>query len=196
MKRAVPKELFQEFDGLLTVNRIFVGGLRQEIQESHIREYFSSFGSVRKIDVMVDRNTNTKRGFAFVEFEDYDPVDKVVLQGRHILHGTEVTVRKAKSRLEMELVKLYAPKNARRKQGQGVPNPNPENPGTSGVTLGSQTDMVVDPGPSGVTLGSGIDMADPGPSGVTLDSAINMADPELSGESQGSAISMVSEASE
>ncbi|XP_035227781.1 heterogeneous nuclear ribonucleoproteins A2/B1-like [Stegodyphus dumicola] len=105
LKRAVPREFFQEFDGLLTVNRIFVGGLRSEIQESDIREYFSNFGKIRKVDIMMDRNTNTKRGFAFVEFDDYDPVDKAVLQGNHVILGQDVTVRKAKSRLEMELLR-------------------------------------------------------------------------------------------
>ncbi|GFU43711.1 heterogeneous nuclear ribonucleoprotein A2 homolog 1 [Nephila pilipes] len=104
-KRAVPREFFEIFDGLLTVNKIFVGGLRQEVQESELREYFGSFGRVKKIDIMVDRNTNTMRGFAFVEFDDYDPVDKVVLHGNHVIHGQDVTVRKAKSRLEMELLR-------------------------------------------------------------------------------------------
>lgn len=99
LKRAVPKELFQEFDGLLTVNRIFVGGLKQEVEESDLRDYFSTFGRVRKIDIMVDRNTNAKRGFAFVEFGDYDPVDKVVLHGNHTIQEQEVTVRKGDFRL-------------------------------------------------------------------------------------------------
>lgn len=94
LKRAVPKELFQVFDGLLTVNRIFVGGLKQETTEADLRQYFSTFGTVRKIDVMIDRRTNAKRGFAFVEFDDYDPVDKVILQGNHIIQGHDVTVKK------------------------------------------------------------------------------------------------------
>lgn len=113
-KRAVPRELFQVFDGLLTVNKIFVGGLRSTILESDLQDYFSQYGRVRKIDVMVDRNTNTMRGFAFVEFDDYDPVDKVVLQGNHAIKGQDVTVRKAKSRLEMELL--------RQRSGGVVPN--------------------------------------------------------------------------
>ena len=96
LKRAVPKELFQECDGLLTVNRIFVGGLRQEVDESDLREYFGKYGTVRKIEVMMDRHTNTKRGFAFVEFDDYDPVDKAVMQGKHRIGGQDVTVKKGK----------------------------------------------------------------------------------------------------
>ncbi|XP_042911803.2 heterogeneous nuclear ribonucleoproteins A2/B1-like isoform X2 [Parasteatoda tepidariorum] len=104
-KRAVPRELFQAFDGLLTVSKIFVGGLKSEIQETDLRDYFSSFGRVCRVDIMVDRNTNTMRGFGFVEFDDYDPVDKVILQGNHAILGQDITVRKAKSRLEMELLR-------------------------------------------------------------------------------------------
>ncbi|XP_054720911.1 heterogeneous nuclear ribonucleoprotein A1, A2/B1 homolog [Uloborus diversus] len=95
VKRAVPKECFQEFDGLLTVNRLFVGGLKPEMDERTLKEHFSSFGLVRKVELMVDRRTNTPRGFAFVEFEDYDPVDKVMLHGTtHAIKGQDVTVGK------------------------------------------------------------------------------------------------------
>ncbi|KAG8196410.1 hypothetical protein JTE90_009043 [Oedothorax gibbosus] len=104
-KRAVPRELFQAFDGILTVTKAFVGGLTQDIREHELHEYFSTFGNVRRVDVMVDRNTSASRGFGFVEFDDYDPVDKAVLQSAHVIKGKDVTVRKAKSRLEMELIR-------------------------------------------------------------------------------------------
>lgn len=97
MKRAVPKELFFECDGLLQVNRIFVGGLRQEVEESDLREYFGKYGKVCKVELMVDRHTNAKRGFAFIEFDDYDPVDKAVMQGKHKIGGQDVSVRKGNS---------------------------------------------------------------------------------------------------
>lgn len=96
-KRAVPRELFQAFDGILTVTKVFVGGLIQDIQEQDLREYFSRFGNVRRVDIMMDRNTNVNRGFGFVEFDDYDPVDKAVLQSGHIIRGKDVTVRKGKN---------------------------------------------------------------------------------------------------
>ena len=35
-------------------------------------------GEVVDVDVIIDKDTKRKRGFAFVQFDDYDPVDKAV----------------------------------------------------------------------------------------------------------------------
>jgi len=58
--------------------QLFVGGIKEEMSEDHLREYFSHFGSVASIDITKDRNTGQRRGFAFVTFDDYDPVDKII----------------------------------------------------------------------------------------------------------------------
>lgn len=59
--------------------------------EDHLREYFSQFGSVASVDITKDRNTGQRRGFGFVTFDDYDPVDKVIcnqLQSSNIYNFT------------------------------------------------------------------------------------------------------------
>ena len=38
------------------------------------------FGPVATVTRMTDKETGKKRGFAFVEFNDYDPVDKAILK--------------------------------------------------------------------------------------------------------------------
>lgn len=43
-----------------------------------MQKYFATFGSIASVNVVTEKETNKKRGFAFVEFDDYDPVDKVV----------------------------------------------------------------------------------------------------------------------
>ena len=40
-------------------------------------EYFGTYGAVEKIEIITDKETQKKRGFAFVTFTDYDPVDKI-----------------------------------------------------------------------------------------------------------------------
>jgi len=58
--------------------QLFVGSIKDQMTEDHLREYFSRFGSVASVDITKDRNTGQRRGFAFVTFDDYDPVDKVI----------------------------------------------------------------------------------------------------------------------
>ena len=57
---------------------MFVGGLKDDTEEHQVREYFSQFGKVESCDLITDKETKKKRGFAFVQFDDYDPVDKIV----------------------------------------------------------------------------------------------------------------------
>ena len=55
------------FFRVFVVTNIYVGNLSFKATESDLRDAFSAFGEVSKVSIVVDRETNRSRGFAFVE---------------------------------------------------------------------------------------------------------------------------------
>ena len=48
-------------------NKLYVGNLTYNVNESDLEALFSQFGTVQSAQVIVDRDTNRSKGFAFVE---------------------------------------------------------------------------------------------------------------------------------
>lgn len=96
VKRAVPGERAQE----RTANKIFVGGLPQDVSTEDLKAYFSTYGSVADAVVMVDRRTNRSRGFGFVRFgngaQGSAAAEAVLMDfNSHRLSGKWVEVKRA-----------------------------------------------------------------------------------------------------
>lgn len=62
----------------MAVKKVFIGGVKDGVDESSLQNYFCQFGNVQSVDIITDRETGHKRGFGFVVFDDCDAVDKVV----------------------------------------------------------------------------------------------------------------------
>lgn len=100
-KRAVSREDSTKPGAHLTVKKIFVGGIKEDTEEHHLRDYFEQYGKIDVIEIMTDRATGKKRGFSFVTFDDHDSVDKIVIQKYHTINDHNCEVRKALSKQEM-----------------------------------------------------------------------------------------------
>ncbi|XP_018431661.1 PREDICTED: heterogeneous nuclear ribonucleoproteins A2/B1 isoform X1 [Nanorana parkeri] len=103
-KRAVAREESAKPGAHVTVKKLFVGGIKEDTEEHHLREYFEEYGKIESIEIITDKQSGKKRGFGFVTFDDHDPVDKIVLQKYHTINGHNAEVRKALSRQEMHEV--------------------------------------------------------------------------------------------
>lgn len=105
VKRAVSREESSRPGAHVQVKKVFVGGIKGEMTEDDLRGYFAEFGTVMEVEIPVDKTTSKQRGFAFVTFDDFDPVDKLVAKRKHEIAGKECEVKKALSKAEMEKAK-------------------------------------------------------------------------------------------
>uniref|UniRef100_A0ABI7Y4W9 RRM domain-containing protein n=1 Tax=Felis catus TaxID=9685 RepID=A0ABI7Y4W9_FELCA len=93
-KRAVSREDSQRPGAQLTVKKIFVSSIKEDTEKHHLRDYFEQHGKIEVIEIMTDRGSGKKRGFAFVTFGNHDSVDKTVIQKYHTVNGHNCEVRK------------------------------------------------------------------------------------------------------
>src|SRR5512139_1944680 len=80
-------------------NKVFVGNLSFDVTREELIEAFSAAGRVVDAKVPTDRETGRPRGFAFVEFESDDAVQRCIeqLNGRD-LKGRSIRVNAAEDR--------------------------------------------------------------------------------------------------
>ena len=72
------------------MKKVFVGGIKKDTEEHHLRDYFEQYGNIVVIEIMTDQGSGKKRGFAVVTFNDHGSVDRTVIQKYHIVHATIV----------------------------------------------------------------------------------------------------------
>lgn len=98
-KRATPRE---EGGSGKSVKKIFVGGFKDKLEDCDLETFFSAFGSITSAKQVLEKGSDKKLGFGFIEFDDYDAVDKIIISGStHIINGVRVDVRKALDKNDM-----------------------------------------------------------------------------------------------
>lgn len=76
---------------------LYVGNMSFNTTEDQLREAFAQYGSVSKVQLIMDRETGRPRGFAFVDMGDGGDAAIQALNGAQ-LDGRTLTVNEAKPR--------------------------------------------------------------------------------------------------
>jgi len=78
----VPSLFKHQISRELTTMKLYVGNLPFSVTEAELRETFSRFGDVAKVDLVSDRFTGESRGFGFVEMDSNSQADAAIKSHR------------------------------------------------------------------------------------------------------------------
>jgi cold-inducible RNA-binding protein len=79
------------------MKNIFVGNLSFSVTEQTLRSLFETYGAVGRVNLVTDRDTGQRRGFAFVEMTNNAEAEKAIgaLNGREV-EGRALNVNEAR----------------------------------------------------------------------------------------------------
>jgi hypothetical protein len=87
-----------QFDGETAT--LYVGNLPYRANEDSVKELFSSYGAVKNVRLMKDRQTGRRRGFGFVEVSAKDAAKMINKLNDFEFQERTLKVREAKERQE------------------------------------------------------------------------------------------------
>jgi len=79
-------------------NKIYVGNLNYDTQESDLRALFSAHGAVQSVSIITDRDTGRSKGFGFVEMADGGATQAAITA----LNGKELDGRTLRVNMAMD----------------------------------------------------------------------------------------------
>lgn len=79
--------------------KIFIGKLSFDTTEKTLADLFSQYGDVASVSIIMDRDTNRSKGFAFVEMTDVKSAQNAIkeLDNKEV-DGRNIVVNAAKER--------------------------------------------------------------------------------------------------
>jgi RNA recognition motif-containing protein len=82
------------------MKKLYVGNLPFDTDEEQVRELFSTYGEVRSIDMINDRDTGRFRGFCFVAMDNAEADAATQALNGYSFNGRPLKVNEAKPREE------------------------------------------------------------------------------------------------
>lgn len=75
--------------------KIFVGGIKPELTDDDIKQYFSQFGNISQVEMPFDKTKNQRKGFCFITFENDAVVRELLKKPKQTIKDHQVDVKKA-----------------------------------------------------------------------------------------------------
>ncbi|XP_014222884.1 SRA stem-loop-interacting RNA-binding protein, mitochondrial-like [Trichogramma pretiosum] len=72
---------------------LYVSNIPWTIGNNELKNYFTQFGKVMKVNVVFDKNTGFHRGYGFVSLKDSETTQTILQKSRHILDGKPIEVK-------------------------------------------------------------------------------------------------------
>ena len=99
IKRAIPRDDNNPSAHQRT-KKMFMGGLSTSVTEDDIRNYlenkYSQYGKVDKVDLIRDKNTQAVKGYAFIDLDNEDLADRIIIEERYpYIAGKKCEIKKA-----------------------------------------------------------------------------------------------------
>ena len=79
-------------------NKLYVGNFPYSVDESKLREMFSSFGEISDITLIKDRDTGRSKGFAFITFATQQAAETALSLNGKDVDGRSLKVNMAQER--------------------------------------------------------------------------------------------------
>lgn len=108
-------------------SRIYMGNLSYDATEEDIKELFKGIGTVRRVEIVYNRNTHRSKGYGFVEMMNKEDAMRSV----EVLHdqpfmGRSMTVSGAKSKAQAEDEDMDSAPQVKASEVELAPLPDPE----------------------------------------------------------------------
>ena len=86
-------------------SRLHVGHLTRNVQAEHIHEVFSTYGTVKHVELAMDKAVNLPRGFAYVEFSKRSEAE----EAQKLMDGGQLDGNQLRHALRRHLLCLVHP---------------------------------------------------------------------------------------
>lgn len=81
------------------MKKLFIGSLSWGTTDDTLRKFFSQFGEVSEVSVVIARDSGRSRGFGFVTYENDAEADRAIAEANgKELDGREITVSEARAK--------------------------------------------------------------------------------------------------